>query len=87
MIIRQLIMTNAVVSQLCNYLVLIESCNFRKSSVHFKKVLSDIYKNSANTHFIVSYNISLYLDTKEAVYYIYRYTQIVYRYTSSINTY
>ena len=36
---------------------------------------------SVNSHFTVSYNISLYRDTKAA---IYRYTQMVYRYTSSI---
>ena len=35
----------------------------------------------ANSHFTVSYNISLYRDTKVA---IYRYTQIVYHYTSNM---
>ena len=37
--------------------------------------------NSANSHFTVSYNISLYHDTKAA---IYRYTQIMYHYTSNV---
>ena len=38
------------------------------------------FEKSANSHFTVSYNISLYRDTKAA---IYRYTEIVYHYTAN----
>ena len=40
------------------------------------------FQKSTNLHLTVSYNISLYRDTKAA---IYRYTEIVYRYISNPN--
>ena len=60
-------------AQLCNYLVLII---LEKKFYPFIK--------SANSHFTVSYNTSLYRDTKVA---IYRYTKIVYHYTSNVHTF
>ena len=57
------------------WLPVIQLCNYVFSAYNFGK--------SSNSYLTVSYNISLYRDKKVA---IYRYNQIMHRYTSNMST-